>query len=145
MFFSSSFSAHVLHVYLIKFSAPGLYAPIHAHKYAFIYAHTVTLRNDNEGCHLLTTEDTCVASKDGRDATIYAGSPCHWCCGKPCTNNGNKCEPSSFLATKQNVFKISSRNGQGHNDCAATGEDCVLCMIASTPLCHAMPYHFKHT
>ena len=98
--------------------------------YAFICTHTVVLRTDNEGCHTLKTEDECVASKDGRAGSGYHGNPCHWCCGDPCTYGGNKCEPSGFVERKR-VFQILSRNGEGHNNCAAAGEDSVVCMMAS--------------
>ena len=48
------------------------------------------------GCHSITDEATCVASKDNRAAHLNA--PCTWCCGAACTGGSNgKCQPFNYL------------------------------------------------
>eukprot|EP00425_Heterocapsa_triquetra_P021855 CAMPEP_0195154926 /NCGR_PEP_ID=MMETSP0448-20130528/183902_1 /TAXON_ID=66468 /ORGANISM="Heterocapsa triquestra, Strain CCMP 448" /LENGTH=470 /DNA_ID=CAMNT_0040193707 /DNA_START=74 /DNA_END=1483 /DNA_ORIENTATION=+ len=61
------------------------------------------LTKQAKGCYDITSKDTCLSSRDGRQNTTYKdidiyGQPCVWCGGAPCTsNNDNLCEPLDFV------------------------------------------------
>merc|ERR1740130_1924013 len=72
------------------------------------------------GCHSITDEATCVASKDNRAA--HPNAPCTWCCGAVCTASGSsaKCQPFNYLlsgGTHLNGYIGTGTNGAGYNTC----------------------------
>jgi len=74
------------------------------------------LDSRNHGCHTLHSEAACVAAEDGRSDARYAHQPCRWCCGHQCTENGNRCEPETWLFN-QNSHVGRSKNGLGEGTC----------------------------
>jgi len=61
------------------------------------------------GCHAITSELTCLGSRDGRERKEWEGlkihgEPCVWCGGQACRSGSeNKCEPLDFLMNGEGV------------------------------------------
>ena len=122
------------------------------------------------GCHSITDEATCVASKDNRAAHLNA--PCTWCCGAACTGGSNgKCQPFNYLLSgggHVNGYIGTGTNGAGYNICpdpaqalaikcgtpspvqwryGALGQDCnAVCSIAGKSCdANALTTHTRNT
>ena len=99
-----------------------------------LFANTVILSVDNQGCNILTHEAACVASADGRSEWLH--SACHWCCGLACTNNSDhKCEPEVWLFNQES-YVGTSHSGDGHDTCPQTSQSALRCMFVNKIINH---------
>ena len=73
-------------------------------------------RKHLEPCKDIKDRSICLTAIDNRKNTVWDGSPCGWCFGKPCPGPGNLCEPKVWFQ------KEGLKEGVQYEECLPQGK-----------------------